>query len=89
VFWEIPEYGDAEQPLKAWHAEAKNAQWENPTSIKQKYGNASFLHDNRVAFNIVGNKYRLVVKIHYNTGILYIRFVGIHKEYNKIDAERI
>ncbi len=88
-FWNIPQYKDAEEPLKAWYAEARAASWQHPMEIKRKYRSASILKDNRVVFNIAGNKYRLVVKIHYNTGSLFIRFVGTHKEYDKIDAETI
>jgi mRNA interferase HigB len=88
-FWEEPVYKDAEQPLKAWIAEAKDAVWKNSAEVKQRFRSASILHDNRVVFNIAGNKYRIVVKIHYNTGIAYIRFVGTHKQYDKIDAEKI
>jgi len=88
-FWNIPQYRDAEEPLKAWYAEAKAAAWHQPTDVKDKYGSASILKDNRVVFNIAGNKYRLVVKIHYNTGVAYIRFVGTHAQYDEIDAETI
>ena len=78
-----------EQALKAWAAEAKRSTWKTPADIKQRYRSADFLSDNRVVFNIKGNSYRLVVKIHYNTGIVYIRFVGTHAEYDKIDSEKI
>lgn len=88
-FWEQPDYRDAEQPLKAWFSEAKHADWSNPADIKEKYGSASILGNNRVVFNIAGNKYRLVVKIHYNTGTVFIRFVGTHAQYDKIDVEKI
>jgi mRNA interferase HigB len=88
-FYQTPEYRDAKGPLEAWYAEAKHADWETPIDIKNKYRSASILHNNRVVFNIGGNKYRLVVKIHYNTGIVYIRFIGTHDQYNKIDAESI
>jgi mRNA interferase HigB len=57
-----------------------------PADIKNIYRNASFLADNRVVFNIKGNKYRVVVAVQYDFGIVYIRFVGTHKEYDKIDA---
>jgi mRNA interferase HigB len=80
---------DVEQSLKAWYAEAKTSQWQTPDDIKQRYPSADPLPGNRVVFNIKGNQYRLVVKIHYNTGIIYIRFIGTHAEYDKIDAERI
>ena len=88
-FWKEPEYRDAEKPLKAWFAEAKAAVWKNPAEVMEHYRTASPLQDNRVVFNIAGNKYRLVVKMHYNTGIAYIRFIGTHKQYDKIDAEKI
>jgi len=88
-FWNIPKFKDAEEPLKAWNAEARAACWRTPADVKEKYGTASILKSNRVVFNIAGNKYRLVVKIHYNTSIVYIRFIGTHAEYDKIDAETI
>jgi mRNA interferase HigB len=87
AFWK--KHQDAEQPLRAWLAEAKHAHWRTPADIKQKYKSASIIAHNRVVFNIAGNKYRLVTKIHYNTGVIYIRFIGTHAEYDKIDAETI
>ena len=80
---------DAEEAIKAWHKEAEHAHWKTPNDIKTRYRAADFLGGNRVVFNIRGNHYRLVVKIHYNTQIVYIRFIGTHKEYEKINAERI
>jgi mRNA interferase HigB len=88
-FWEQPGRGDAEQPLKAWYAEAKDAAWRTPADVRAKYGSAGIVAHNRVIFNIAGNKYRLVVKFHYNTGIGYIRFVGTHADYDEIDAETV
>ncbi len=88
-FWEQSRYADAEQPLKAWHAEARKASWTSPQDIKAQYRNASFLQGNRVVFNIAGNKYRLVVKANYPFGIVYVRFVGTHRQYDAIDAESI
>jgi len=88
-FWEQPDRGDAEHPLKAWLAEAEHATWRTPPEIKAKYGTASVLKNSRVVFNIAGNKYRLVVKFHYNTGIGYVRFIGTHAEYDEIDAEAV
>lgn len=87
-FWESG-HGDAEQPLKAWHAMAKAASWSDPSEIKAKFATASFLANNRVVFNISGNKYRLVVKVEYAIKAVYIRFVGSHAEYDKIDASKI
>ena len=88
-FWENPKYQDSEQPLKAWFDEAKKANWKTPGDIKKKYGNASFVANNRVVFNIHGNKYRLVVAMKYSFGLCYIRFVGTHKQYDEIDVETI
>ena len=84
-FW--ARHRDAEEPLKAWYAEATSGQWRTPQDILARYGSADILPDNRVVFNIKGNQYRLVVKIHYNTGIVYIRFIGTHPQYDQIDAE--
>lgn len=84
-FWEV--HLDAEDFLRAWYAEAKNAAWRNPAIIKDQYRSASILKGSRVVFNICGNKYRLVVKINYPYSVVYVRFVGTHKEYDAIDAE--
>lgn len=75
--------------LEAWHAEAKAAVWKTPAEVKAKYGNASILKDGRVVFNICGNKFRLVVKINYESSIIFVRFVGTHAEYDEIDADTI
>jgi mRNA interferase HigB len=85
--WKI--HPEVEHPLKAWKAEVERAAWKTPNDIKRRYPSADILADNRVVFNIKGNDFRLIVKIHYNTGIVYIRFAGTHAEYNKINAETI
>jgi mRNA interferase HigB len=87
AFWKA--HPDVENQLKAWHAEAEHAEWKTPDDIRQRYRSADFLADNRVVFNIKGDDYRLVVKIHYNTQIVYIRFIGTHAEYDRVDVERI
>jgi mRNA interferase HigB len=87
-YWESG-HGDAEQPLKAWHALVKAASWNHPKEIKAKFSSASFLANNRVVFNFGGNKYRLVVKVEYEFQAVYIRFIGSHVEYDKIDASTI
>lgn len=84
-FWE--NHRRAEGPLKAWFHEAKCGKWTGPADIKEKFGSADFLPENRVVFSIGGNSFRLIVKIMYTPGIVYIRFVGTHAEYDKIDAE--
>ena len=86
-FWE--KHADAEQPLKAWFHETKAARWKSFTDIKARYRSADALPGNRVVFNIRGNTHRLIVRIHYNTGIVFIRFLGTHAEYDKIDAPTI
>jgi mRNA interferase HigB len=75
--------------LEAWYREAKNAEWKNSQEIKEKYRSASIIGGNRVVFNIKGNKYRLVTEINYQMKVVHIRFIGTHKEYDKINAEEI
>jgi len=80
---------DSAQPLQAWYHDVKHANWKSPADIKAVYRNASFLAHNRVVFNIKGNKYRLVTAVQYDFGIVFIRFIGMHKDYDTIDAENI
>jgi len=82
-------YADAVEPLLAWYRHALNADWSSPAEVKQDFRNASILKDGRVVFNIAGNKYRLVVWINYAYRVVYIRFVGTHARYDKIDAQTI
>ena len=86
-FWEL--HPDAEQPLLAWHAEVKHADWSSPNDVKAQYGSASILKGCRIVFNIAGNSYRLVVHVNYAIKVVYIRFVGTHSEYDSIDAELV
>ncbi len=88
-FWHQSGRLDAEQPLKAWYAEAKKAKWKEPQNIKDRYRSASFVGKNRVVFNVAGNKYRLVVFVKYETLTVYIRFIGTHVEYDKIDVKEV
>jgi mRNA interferase HigB len=87
TYWTI--HQDCEQQLKTWYKESEEAIWKNPRDIKRDYPSASFLEDNRVVFNIKGNKYRIIVKVNYDYGIAWIRFVGTHAEYDKINASKI
>ena len=86
-FWE--KHPDAEQPLKVWYAEASHSAWVHPTDIKARYPAASFLAGNRVVFNIKGNKYRLIAHVRYDLGRVYIRFIGTHPEYDKVNAATV
>lgn len=87
AFWLA--HPDAEQALKAWYREAKAANWNRPADIKAFYRSASVLAGNRVVFNIGGNKYRLVVRFNYDYGVAYVRFIGTHAQYDRIDVEKI
>jgi mRNA interferase HigB len=89
TFWEMPSYRDAEQPLRSWFDEVKNSDWKSPHDIKQKFRSASFVANNRVIFNLHGNKYRLVVAVRYDLKIVFIRFIGTHNQYDSINAAEI
>lgn len=86
-FW--ARHPQAETALRVWYAEAGRADWKSPADIKAAHRNASFLANNRVVFNIKGNDYRLVAAVHYNRGMMFVRFVGTHAEYDRIDAAMI
>jgi mRNA interferase HigB len=84
-----PAYADARDPLMAWYRQAKRADWASPAEVKRDIGSASILKDGRMVFNIAGNKYRIVVWINYPYRVLYIRFIGTHRQYDGIDAQTI
>ena len=86
-FW--GRYPNAEEPLLAWYREVVLEDWDTPAKVKAKYGNASIVGNNRVAFNIKGNDYRLVVEINYFYRVIYIRFVGTHSEYDAVDVREV
>ena len=86
-FWE--NHADAEKYLKTWYETAKNSNWNSLNDIKQTFINASVLKDSRIVFNIKGNSYRLIVKFNYERQWAFIRFVGTHAEYDKINADTI
>ena len=89
-FWENnPDKADAIEPLLAWYRHALRADWSSPTEIKRDLGTASILKDGRAVFNIAGNKYRLVVWINYDYRVIYIRHIGTHAQYDRIDAQFI
>jgi len=89
LFSEKPEYADPEQSLKAWFREASKADWSSPAAIKAAFGTASIAANNRVVFNIGGNKCRLVVRVNYPYRVMYIRFIGTHAQYNRINVEEV
>ena len=90
AFWERnPAHRDVEAPALAWYREVADADWSTPADVKAKFGTASILKDGRVVFNLAGNKYRLVVWINYPYRIVYVRFIGTHSQYDRIDAQSI
>jgi len=86
-YWE--KHSDCEQYLKTWYETVKFSNWKSPNEVKKTFANASILSDNRVVFNIKGNSYRLIVKFNYKRQWAFIRFVGTHAEYDKINAETV
>jgi mRNA interferase HigB len=86
-YWE--RHPDSEQYLKTWYDTAMNAKWKSPNEVKQTYRNASILKDSRIVFNIKGNSYRLVAKFNFEKQWIFIRFIGTHEEYNRIDVNTI
>ena len=86
-YWE--KQPNPEQYLKTWYDTAMNSVWKSPNDVKKTYVNASVLKNGRVVFNIKGNSYRLVVKFNFEKQWAFIRFIGSHAEYDKIDANTI
>jgi mRNA interferase HigB len=82
-------YADAREPLMAWYRQVKQADWATPAEVKRAIRSASILKDSRVVFNIAGNKYRIVVWINYPYRVVYVRFVGTHRQYDAIDAQTV
>jgi mRNA interferase HigB len=84
---------DVKKALDTWFSFTKAAKWKSPTDVKKDHPKASIIAKDRVVFNILGGRYRLVAAIHYSTGAsagaVYIRFVGTHTAYNKIDAATV
>lgn len=86
-FWErLPE---SEGYLRTWYNTVKNANWKSPNDVKNTFSTASILKNERIVFNIKGNTYRLIAKFNYEKQWIFIRFIGTHKEYDKINAETI
>lgn len=86
-FWK--KHGDCELQLKTWYREIEKSSWTNINQLKSEYPSASILKDNRIVFNIKGNDYRLIVKFNFEYELAWIRFIGTHAEYDKINANEI
>jgi mRNA interferase HigB len=88
-FWSQAGRADSKGALQSWHDEALKADWLTPQDIKDQYSSASICGNNRVVFNIAGNKYRLVVEMQYRAGIAWVKFVGTHAQYDQINVESV
>jgi len=87
-FWD--RHPQAEAPLEAWYAQVKTASWQTPADIKREFGaTVDFIADNRVIFDIGGNKFRLIVHVAYRFKRVLVKFVGTHKDYDRIDPETV
>jgi mRNA interferase HigB len=89
AFWEIPGHRDAEQPLRTWVRVVRAASWPDPMEIKPMFNSADILGDGRIVFDIGGNKYRLITWVNFHYGVVYVRFIGTHREYDGVDARSI
>ncbi len=79
----------AKEPILNWYHFTILSDWKNYHSIKETFNSVDSIGNDRYVFNIGGNKYRIVAMIHFNTRTIYIRFVGTHKQYDKIDCKNI
>ena len=86
-FYEQSRYLDSKSSLEAWHKEVLKLDWNNPNEVKEMYRSASIIGNEKVVFNIAGNKYRLIVTINYYAKIVFIKFIGTHKQYDKVNME--
>lgn len=86
-FWE--KHPDVEQPLKSWHETFQKAEFHNPNEIKSLFGSADIVNDGKIIFNICGNHYRLIAKFNYSKHLVFILFIGTHKEYDKVDVKKL
>ena len=88
-FWSQPAFSDSQGGLQSWLDETIKANWKTPQSLKEQFSNASICANNRVVFNIAGNKYRLVVEMQYRAGIVWVKFIGTHARYDQINVESV
>ncbi|MDQ3021176.1 MAG: type II toxin-antitoxin system HigB family toxin [Bacteroidota bacterium] len=86
-FWKL--HRDSEQPLRNWYDISKKENWNNFNEIKSLFRNASIAGNDKVVFNIKGNDYRLVVKVDFIWKVMFIKFIGTHREYDKVDVKKL
>ena len=82
-------YADAREPVMAWYRQVRSADWATPAEVKRAVRTASILKDGRVVFNVAGNKYRILVWVNYPYRVVYVRFIGTHRQYDQIDAQSV
>ena len=82
-------YTDAIGPLQNWYQEVEAADWDTPAKLKERYPNASIIRGDLVVFNIKGNRYRLVARINFRRQLVFVKFFGTHKEYDRINVEEV
>ncbi len=78
----------AETPIRVWHAAVSRAEWKSPADVKRQFGaTVDFVGDNRVIFDLAGNKYRLIGHVSYTYKRVLVKFIGTHAEYDRVNAE--
>jgi mRNA interferase HigB len=82
-------HAEAREPVMAWYRQVRAADWATPADVMRDIRSASILRDGRVVFNVAGNKYRIVVWINYPYRVAYVRFIGTHRQYDRIDAQTV
>ena len=82
-------YTDAIGPLQNWYQEVEEADWDTPAKLKERYPNASIIRGDLVVFNIKGNRYRLVARINFRRRLVFVKFFGTHREYDRINVEEV
>jgi len=88
LFWQ--RHPQSEGPVRAWYALASRFDWKGPADVKRQFGTTvDFVGDNRVVFDLGGNKYRLVVHVTYAYRRVLVKFIGTHAQYDRIDAETV
>jgi mRNA interferase HigB len=89
AFWEQHSHRDAEQPLRTWIKVVRATEWPDPPAVKRMFNSADILRGGRVIFDIGGNKYRLGAWVNFDFGVVYVRFIGTHRTYDRIDPQSI
>jgi mRNA interferase HigB len=83
------DHGALKAALDAWFDEVRKARWSSTAEVKRLYATASIVTADRIVFNIKGNDYRLVVSVDFEKGIVWIKWIGTHKDYDKIDVKEV